>query len=259
MQFTPKNGRPLLFLSSQTLLSPGKAIRGGVPVIFPWFGPREGHPESPMHGLVRTRMWTVEDIQVPDHSPATIRLSFHSTEETLALWPHHFQLTLEYRLGSALEVCWRVQNTGETPFQFEQALHPYFPIADIHAASVTGLQRAEYIDKADQLRLKKETAPVIRFTAETDRLYFNTETECVLEDSSAETRLHLQKRGAMGTVVWNPWIAKAAALPDLADQEWQSFVCVEQVNAGPNAVILAPGAVHELRARYAYDDAPQEG
>ncbi len=244
--FTPAGGEPMLFLSSKSHLAPGKAIRGGVPVIFPWFGPRAGHPESPMHGLVRTRPWAVDAIAIPETGPASVRCSFASSEETLTHWPHPFELELEYRLGDALEIHWLVRNTGPHPFRFEQALHPYFPVEDVSSACVRGLQGASYIDKTDNLRLKEDPASAVTFTGETDRLYLDTTADLLLEDPASKSRLVFHKTGSASSVVWNPWVAKAASLPDLADEEWRNFVCVEQVNAARNALELAPGTVHEM-------------
>lgn len=254
LEYTPKGGLPLLFLSTRTHLAPGKAIRGGIPVIFPWFGPRTGHPESPMHGIVRTRLWNLEEIRVPEQGPATVRFSFQSNAETLALWPHDFRLSLEFVLGSTLDIRWEVENTGTLPFNFEQALHPYFPIENIHLASVTGLQGALFIDKTDAYQRKTDTADAVVFSQETDRLYLHTTSDCFVSDPASGRELVVSKTGSSSSVVWNPWIAKAAALEDLGDDEWQNFVCVEQVNAAEDALTLPAGGSHILTTRYNFSN-----
>ena len=256
MHFTPTGGTPMLFVSAKTLLSPGKAIRGGIPVIFPWFGPRAGHPESPMHGFVRTRPWQVTEVTVPgtpgpeSHglAPAVVRFECRSDADTLALWPHEFRLELVFELGAALHITWRVHNTGSAPFDFEQALHPYFPVRDVHSASVNGLQNAAYIDKTDQMTIKTQTESVVRFSAETDRLFLDTAAELTLDDPASNRRLRIHKTGSNSSVVWNPWIAKAAALADLGDEEWREFVCVEQVNAAKNSIQLPAAKSYTMTA-----------
>ena len=258
MHFTPTGGTPMLFVSAKTLLSPGKAIRGGIPVIFPWFGPRTGHPESPMHGLVRTRPWQVTEVTVPgtpgqeSHglAPAVVRFECRSDADTLVLWPHEFRLELVFELGAALHITWRVHNTGSAPFDFEQALHPYFPVKDVHSASVSGLQNAAYIDKTDQMTIKTQTESVVRFSAETDRLFLDTAAELTLDDPASNRRLRIHKTGSNSSVVWNPWIAKAAALADLGDEEWKEFVCVEQVNAAKNSIQLPAAKSHTMTAAF---------
>jgi len=251
IDFTNNENIPLLFISRQSLFAPGKAIRGGIPVIFPWFGPREGHPESPMHGLVRTRPWQISEITIHPDGTAKVGFSFNDSPETLALWPHAFELKLEFTLGRELEVRWEVRNSGQNAFRFEQALHPYFPVQDVLRANVQGLAGATYIDKTDSLKLKEEGADAIVFSGETDRLYLDTTSTCILEDQAAGRRLTISKTGAGSSVVWNPWITKAAALSDMADDEWKEFVCVEQANANRNAIELKSGETHVFSARYA--------
>jgi glucose-6-phosphate 1-epimerase len=250
MDFTPSGQPPLLFLSKRTALTQGKAIRGGIPVIFPWFGPRQGHPESPMHGLVRTRLWNLVEMDVPAEGPAKVRLTIESDDETLAIWPHAFALSIEFTFDEDLAIRWESRNTGSSDFVFEQALHPYFPVADVNSASVHGLQGAEFVDKTDGMRLKTDLAEAVSFVGETDRLYLDTASVLSLEDPASLSRIVLGKAGSLSSVVWNPWIAKAAALADLDDEEWRAFVCVEQANAARNAVTLAPGAVQLFEARY---------
>jgi D-hexose-6-phosphate mutarotase len=250
MEFTPTGQPPLLFLSKQTALTPGKAVRGGVPVIFPWFGARAGHPESPMHGLVRTRPWEIVELAVPEEGPAKIMLRFESTAETLSLWPYAFALSLELTLGEDLAIRWETQNTGAETFVFEQALHPYFPVADVRSATVHGLHGFEFIDKTDGMRLKTDLAEAVSFAGETDRLYLDTPSILSLEDPASLSRIVFGKAGSQSSVVWNPGIAKAAALADLGDEEWREFVCVEQANANRNTVSLASGEVHVFEARY---------
>lgn len=250
IEFNTSTGHSLLFVSKKSLFKKGSAIRGGIPVIFPWFGPREGHPESPMHGLVRTRPWELQKVEFRNQSSVLVSFAFSDTEETRALWPYPFRLELDFELGESLQISWRVINTGESPFTFEQALHPYFPIKDVHTACVKGLQGVSYIDKTDGLKIKTDTAPAISFTTETDRLYLDTETDCILEAGGDGGSLRLGKTGSHSTVVWNPWIAKAKALADMADEEWQAFVCVEQVNANRNAITLASGKTHLFQAFY---------
>jgi glucose-6-phosphate 1-epimerase len=250
MHFTPAGQPPLLFLSSQTQLTPGKAVRGGVPVIFPWFGARDGHPESPMHGLVRTRIWEIVAVEVPEKGPGKVRMKFESSPETLALWPHDFALSIEFSFGETLSILWETRNTGEAPFEFEQALHPYFPVTDVQSAAVRGLRGVEFIDKTDGMRVKTDSMESVVFQRETDRVYLDTSATLSLEDPASGSKIVLEKGGSQSSVVWNPWINKAAAITDLGDDEWKKFVCVEQANAARNSVKLPAAAIHTFETRY---------
>lgn len=251
LRFTPNDGHPLLFLSAHTPFTPGKAIRGGIPVIFPWFGPREGDPGAPMHGLVRTRPWEIENIGIAPDGTGTVAFTLASSPETLQIWPHPFRLRMEFKLGETLEIEWEVHNPGPGTFRFEQALHPYFAVRDVFSASVRGLQGTRYVDKADGLCWKEEAAESVDFCGETDRLYVDTIAPCVLRDGAGGREVRLTKEGSASSVVWNPWSAKAALLADLGDEEWREFVCVEQANANRNAVELSAGKSHFLHVRYA--------
>jgi D-hexose-6-phosphate mutarotase len=203
-----------------------------------------------MHGIVRNRIWEIAEIEVPEEGAAKVRLTFESNAETLTLWPHAFALSIEFTLGEDLAIRWETQNTGDSAFLFEQALHPYFPVADVGTASVHGLQNAEFIDKTDAMRLKTDLAEAVSFAGETDRLYLDTPSVLSLEDPASLSRIVFAKAGSLSSVVWNPWVTKAAALADLGDEEWREFVCVEQVNAARNAVTLPAGEVHLFEARY---------
>ena len=251
LRFSAADGHPLLFLSAHTSLTPGKAIRGGIPVIFPWFGPREGDTGSPMHGLVRTRPWEIESIQVAPDGTGKVVFSLASSPETIQIWPHPFHLRMTFTLGQSLEIDWEVHNTGPAPFRFEQALHPYFSVRDVFSTSVTGLEGSHYLDKADGLRWKQDQRDSVEFRGETDRLYVDTTGACVLRDVAAGRELRITKEHSASSVVWNPWSTKAASLADLGNEEWREFVCVEQANANRNAIELPSGKTHFFHVRYA--------
>jgi glucose-6-phosphate 1-epimerase len=148
-EYRPAGQEPVLFMSKSSWFQPGKPIRGGVPLIFPWFGPRAGHPGSPAHGFARTRPWTVESTAAAADGTATVVLSLTDDEATRTLWPHPFSLRYTVVVGATLSMSLTTRNTGSAPFTFEQALHTYLAIPSIHDASVTGLAGVEYIDKVD--------------------------------------------------------------------------------------------------------------
>src|SRR5687768_2898101 len=145
--FKPAGGAPMLFTSARSSFQPGKPIRGGIPVIFPWFGPRADDPNAPMHGLVRTREWQVAGVhEVMDSVLVELRLA--SDDQTRAAWPHGFELAVAVTLGAkSVQVRLMVRNTSPQPFTFEEALHTYLALADIRHAAIWGLQGFEYLDK----------------------------------------------------------------------------------------------------------------
>jgi glucose-6-phosphate 1-epimerase len=225
----------------------GKAIRGGVPVIFPWFGARAGHPESPLHGFARTSLWQLESMQCQDEV-VSIVLRLSASEATRALWPHDFTLRHHIRIGSTLEMTLELENPSGEALEFEEALHTYLTVSDAREVSVEGLAGVDYLDKVDSGALKTQDAEPIRITAETDRIYLNTESECVVKDPGFGRELMVAKSGSATTVVWNPWVAKSKAMADFGDEEWPKMLCIETANAGENRVSLPPGQTHSMRA-----------
>lgn len=235
--WTPRGQRPVLFTSSQSLFEAGKPIRGGVPIAFPWFGPRGGGLPGPMHGVARIQEWSVESSEVAEDGTATLVLALAQAGE----WRLRFRVAI----GESLTMELTATNDSATGFTFEEALHTYFAIEDVHRVSVSGLAGVHYLDKTDEFREKVQGVEPIRIVSETDRVYLNTQATCVIDDGR---KIVVGKSGSNTTVVWNPWIAKAAALPDLADDEWKQLICVETVNAGVNALTIAPGSSHTMTA-----------
>ena len=239
---------PLLFLSEASLFQPGKPIRGGVPVIFPWFGPRKGRPDSPAHGFARTLSWEVESLEQSGVGEVTLVLVLRSGETSRAYWPYEFVLRHRIVIGRRLEMTLEVENSGTEAFEFEEALHTYLAVEDARKTGISGLAGCEYIDKVDGFSRKTQDGAAIRFTGETDRVYLNTRATCRLDDPAGGRAIEVTKEGSATTVIWNPWIAKAAAMSDFGDDEWPRMACIETANAGENAVKLGVGERHAMRA-----------
>lgn len=245
--FRPAGARPVLFLSRLSHFEKDKAIRGGVPVIFPWFGPRAGQPDSPAHGFARTMPWVVESLTCEDGGNVSLVLALESSEATRAQWPHEFILRHRISVGSELTMILEVTNRSAAPFSFEQALHTYLAVSDIREVIVTGFEGSEYLDKVDAARRKTQDHLPIRISGEADRVYLNTHATCTVEDPGMSRSISVEKSGSDSTILWNPWDSRAARLTDLGG-EWPGMICIETANAAENAVTLAPGATHAMRA-----------
>ncbi len=246
-RWNPRGQQPVLFLSSKSLFAPGKAIRGGVPVIFPWFGPRSDGKPGPMHGFARTTEWVVERTELRD-GKVVVALALAPDDATRAFGYDAFHLRLRVTVGAELEMEMETRNDAAEPLVFEEALHTYLAIGDVHQVSVSGLDGATYIDKTDGFQRKQQDNEPIRIGRETDRLYLNTKSECVIDDPEWQRRIVVAKSGSASTVVWNPWIDKTKTLADMDPGEWTRMICVETANASDNAITLAPGASHAMTA-----------
>lgn len=243
--FQPRGKAPVLWLSPQAVFKPGKAIRGGIPVCWPWFGPHPTDSTKPQHGFARTAQWSVvSTATLPDDS-TELRLHLSDDAQTRSIWPHSFRLELAVVIGSSLRVALRTQNTGNDPMKVGCALHSYFHVGDIHRVEINGLDGRDYVDQPDGNRIKHQTGPV-KIEQEVDRIYLDTEDECVIQDTALARSIRVAKSGSKSTVVWNPWIAKSKALADIPDDGYLGMVCVETTNAAKDARFVAAGASSEV-------------
>jgi glucose-6-phosphate 1-epimerase len=242
MEWTPAGQQPVIYLSPKAIYQEGKAIRGGIPVCWPWFGPA-AEAGLPAHGVARSRFWTL-DHSSEDAGGVTLVFSLTDSEATRRLWPHGFSLRMEMRIGQRLQLSLRMENTSSTACQVTGALHSYFVIGDIHQTSVSGLNGIEYLDQVDAQNVHRQTGE-IHFSGEVDREYL-TNQPVVIHDPVLQRTLTIRSAGSGCTVVWNPWIAKSQTMADLPEEAWQKFVCVETANAFSDRISLPPGAVHLL-------------
>lgn len=240
----------VLFLSPQALYQSGKAIRGGVPVCWPWFGPDPQGLGRPNHGFARTRLWTLQHTATTAEGATRIVLVLADTPETRAVWPHAFELTLEISVGATLDLALSTRNTGDAPLQITQALHSYFAVGDIAQVTVTGLDGCAYIDNATGARgAVRQQVGGVRFDAEVDRIYTDAPAELALVDGARQRTLRIASAGSRTAVVWNPGDAVAAGMADLPSGGYRHFVCVETANAAHEVVSVPPGGEHRLVAR----------
>ena len=253
----PAGGEEVIFLSGQSQWEPGRAIRGGIPVCFPWFRNKADDPKAPSHGFARTKAWQLDSV-TRNGDAVTISLSTASDEATRAWWPHDFLLVHRVAVGAELVQELTVSNTGATPLRFEEALHTYYRVGGATSVRIQGLDGVAYLDNTDGNREKRQEGDIV-FTAATDRAYVNTTHAVEILDPVLRRRIRLEKENSRTTVVWNPWVEGAHALPDMADDEWRAMACVEASNMRAFAVDLAPGAQHTMKTSIRVTAAPGDG
>jgi glucose-6-phosphate 1-epimerase len=242
----PAGHDEVLFVSSKSRWEEGQAIRGGIPICFPWFRGKVDDPHAPAHGFVRTKTWQLESITKNENGVAVI-MSTQSDERTRKWWPGEFRLVHRVTFGSDLRLELICRNTGITPFRFEEALHTYNRIANIQHVQVQGLDGVSYLDNTESNKEKTQRGDVV-IASLTDSAYCNTQNEVDLLDPNKKRRIRLRKENSLSTVVWNPWSEGAARLHDLGDGEWAQFLCVEASNIMDSAIHLAPGEEHRMAA-----------
>ena len=242
----PAGADEVLFVSSKSRWQGGQAIRGGIPICFPWFRAKADDPQAPAHGFARTRAWQLESI-VADEGALAVTMFTESDEQTRRLWPAEFRLVHRVSFGSELRLELICINTGMTPLRFEEALHTYNRVADVEDLRLQGLDTTHFLDNTDSNNEKTQHGDV-KITAQTDNAFIDTQNKVDLIDPNLQRRIRLEKDNSCTTVVWNPWREGAAGLRDLGDGEWKQFLCIEASNILDAAVTLTPGQEHKMTA-----------
>ena len=242
----------LMFLSEKAYYQTGKAIKGGAPVCWPWFGADPQGLGRPAHGFVRNRMWNVVATETTESGEIRVILGLEDTPETTAIWPQSFTLMLEITVGKSLNLELVTRNTGAQLFPVTQAFHTYFKVGDISQVSVSGLEDADYIDKVDNSALKKQIGSVV-INEEVDRIYLGVRDELVINDIVLKRRIRIRSGGSKSAVVWNPWAKISAEMADLQDNDYRNLLCVETTNAATDVVEVSPGRESRLVANYSIE------
>jgi len=242
----PKGQEPVIWMSENAVYTAGKAVRGGVPICFPWFGAHPEHAEFPAHGFARTRPFEFRGARLDASGRTELEFVLDSDDQTRAWFPHAFTARLHVALGKTLGLEFSVTNRDPEPFVFEEALHSYFAVADVTQTSLRGLSGARYVDKVRAQGVFTEGPRELRFVEETDRVY-ESSAPCTIDDRAGKRSLLIEKENSGATVVWNPWRERATQMSDLGAAAWPGMLCVESANVGKSRVTLAPGESHALR------------
>ncbi len=226
VSWQPAGGGERLFLSERSRFGPGASVRGGIPVVFPQFSERGSLPR---HGLARSRAWQLVRCETGEADALAV-LQLVDSEETRAQWPHAFALELTVCVrADRLDVELAASNTGGPAFDFTAALHTYLRVAEVETARLAGLRGCRYEDAVTgTMKVDREDAVCVE--AETDRIYYGVATPLAL--SEPKRRLRIEAARFPDVVVWNPGQVRAAAMADLAPDEFRRFLCVEAALIG---------------------------
>jgi glucose-6-phosphate 1-epimerase len=244
-QFQKKDEPPLLFLSQCSRFTEGQPIRGGVPVIFPWFGPREGLGQ---HGFARVKTWDLKEFAPAPDGSVSVRFRLPDCPEGSAFPPFtaDYIVTVNQSLTLQLEV---TNQSKDADLTFENCLHSYFEVGDVTAISIHGLNGLNYLDKVAGFVEKIEASDALRVASEVDRVYLDATGTVEIIDPRLGRKILVEKQRSASTVVWNPWITKARQMPDFGDEEYERMVCVESGNVASNGISLPPGGSSTLTVK----------
>ncbi len=248
--YTPRHQSNWLWVSDKAIFKPGHAIRGGIPLCWPWFGvPDKNPPEvrrriltGASHGFARTALWNLEDVR-ETADEVEINLSLLANQDFADAWNGSALCLATYTFSAeGFRIALTTTNLGKSPLALTQALHTYLPTPDIAATRLDGLDGCLYVDTLENWSDFTQHG-LVSFEGETDRIYESGTPLTVITPTENRT---LQAVGSDSTVVWNPGPDKAARLSDFPDAGWQHMLCVETANALSDYRVLNEGQSHTI-------------
>jgi glucose-6-phosphate 1-epimerase len=250
MSYTPVGqDYNLLFKSDNIDYRPGRALRGGVPICWPWFGNDYSSYGRPPHGFARNQSWELYKVEVDEDENTVVVLRLMHTDNTLAVWPQKFDLRLKVIIGKTLTMSLTTRNIDKKPLTISQALHTYFSVSNIKNVEITGLNGKPYLDKLDDFEEKMTTGSIM-ISEEVDRIYQEIDGPVVLSDSGYNHKVIITSKGSKTTIIWNPWHSSSKNIQDLSEHDYEKFMCVETANTAGDLVVIQPGDHHKLTTSY---------
>jgi len=239
----------VFFLSEQAHYGQGKAIRGGIPVCWPWFAEDVLEQGKKPHGFARNQQWHVIGAQAKQDGSTEISLALGHTEANLAVWPYEFELVLQVVVGEALQITLTTKNLSQKPFTITQALHTYLNVSDIHDIEINGFDGLRYLDKLTEFSEKSQQGTVT-VSGEIDRVYLKPPATVTLSDVAFNRDIVMTSTGNKTVVVWNPGPETVRSLSDIAPEAYKDFICIETANAVIDQVTVEAGQQHSLTAAF---------
>ena len=246
VHYQTKQQAPLIYTSKVAFFDSNKAIRGGVPICWPWFGNTTFSKSNnlPGHGFARINKWTVSQIIETDNG-IDISFSFTSNTSTKTMWNHDFELTLIASLSDHIELSLITKNTGDSSFSYGGALHTYLNIADVEQCVVKGLA-GNYSDSLDNKQIKNNTQPLL-INKPIDSIYAINEGEIIVDDNDNKRKITITNQGNDAVVVWNPWVEGAKGFADMPDDGYKTMLCIEAAITSEAGIVVKAGQSHTLK------------
>ena len=245
-EYAPIGEKNLLWVSKKAFMEPGKPIRGGVPVCWPWFGTsvKDGWPG---HGFVRKEEWEIAEISELPSGATKLVFKIDTDMKQFEMAEFPFTVYMIFTVGKELEMTLVMFNKGKEPVKIGCALHTYFAVSDIRKVAVTGLDQTTYVDYregSDRKELVQQGDVLIN--DEIDNVYFPASGSTEIVDPGWGRIITVEKSGSDTIVIWNPWIEKAKTMADYAPEEYTEMLCVECANAKCEPRVLLPGVPHQI-------------
>lgn len=250
LSWVPTGEDEVIWVSDDAKFAPGKSVRGGVPICWPWFGPHADNASYPAHGIARTVLWQVIDAKPlsAGETQVTFKLDTQQLDESnQKLWPQPTVAEFRVTIAKTLTMELTTFNHSDQVITIGQALHTYFKVDNVANTTLAGLEGKDYLDKTDGFKRKTQSGP-ITISAEVDRVYLQAPDDTVIDDK--KRKIIINKQGSQSTVVWNPWVDVATKMGDLGEDGYLKMLCVESANAAEDTVSIKAGGSHTLRVTY---------
>jgi glucose-6-phosphate 1-epimerase len=254
MHWQPKSAsEPVLWLSSNARFMPGRSIRGGVPVCWPWFGAHPTDSSYCPHGFARVVPWELKESSRLKNGTTRLLLEMTQTDLAKRQLSYPYLFTLEITVGNSLRMQMTTTNLANHPFMIGEAFHTYFNVSDVANTTITGLEDVVYSDKVEGY-VRNVQHGALQFDGEFDRVYLSSGEDCLIHDSGFGRTIHVAKSGSNTTVIWTPGAEKAAQMGDMGtSDEWRKMLCVESANAMQNSVTIFPNETHTMVTEYSLE------
>jgi glucose-6-phosphate 1-epimerase len=245
LSYIPKGEPDVLWMSNKSLFQEGKAIRGGIPICFPWFGPNPSDSKKPQHGFARLSSWAVKTATITAEGTISITLQLKDSAATKALWAFSFTAEIIVTIDTKLTLTLRCTNDDDKPFDYSDALHSYFNVSDIDNITIEGLKNATYFPAGIDTGIEQHEE-LLAITKEENRRYLNHTQTCIVADKGYKRKIIVGKSGSKTTVVWNPGADTTKTMSDMSPDGYKTFICVEAANAFNDLIKLSPGEQFNL-------------
>jgi len=243
LDFTPIDQPAVIFTSDSAIYKEGKAIRGGVPICWPYFNAHPTQEDFPAHGIARNRFWELLSIASEDDCHTLVfEMPIH--DEDLSIIGGPCRLTATFEITDTLQISLSTKNTGTADLVIGGALHTYFKIGSISDTSVSGLNAVSNLDTLTGHTAIQNGSIVI--DQEYDRIFIPSREATTIHDTSNNREIIVTKENSCATTVWNPWIEKSSTMADLGNDDYLSFLCIEAINWREDLQCISPGNSHSL-------------
>ncbi len=249
LSFIPAGQQDLLWVSSQAVYDGSKAVRGGIPVCWPWFG-KSAEEGLPAHGFVRNMTWQLDNVQQLDSGITCVGMSIASSEQTLQYWPHEFELYLCIEIGPKLILNLTTHNRNDHAIHITEALHTYFNVGNPESLQIDGLQLATHLDKLEIDAEPETQTKILDLAPPRDSVYLDQTGTVSILDKENSRKILIEKRNSHSSVVWNPGPETVKGFSDIDDDAWREFACVESGNVLDNAISVPAHSKHNLSVQY---------